>query len=167
MSGWDYTTGTLPWTRTCFVCGVDNPNGLHLRSRVEGDRIVLSHVARDTDLGYRHLVHGGISMTLLDEVMTWAAILTLRKACVAAELTVRLKHPVSVGQALRIEGWISGAKPRMTLAEGRVLDDRQRVVATATGKYVPMPASGLDLCVKDFVESPEALSLPFLKPAAC
>ena len=75
MSGWDYTTGTLPWTKTCFVCGEDNPNGLRLRSRVEGDRIVLSHVTRDSDLGYRHLVHGGISMTLLDEVMTSFAIL--------------------------------------------------------------------------------------------
>jgi len=166
MSGWDYTTGTLPWTKTCFVCGVENPNGLRLRSRVEGDRIVLSHTTREADLGYRHLVHGGISMTLLDEVMTWAAIMTLRKACVAAELTVRLKHPVMVGQSLRVEGWIAGAKSRITLTEGRVLDDRQGVLATATGKYVPMPADGLPLCVKDFVESSEAISLPFLKDMA-
>lgn len=163
MSGWDYTTGTLPWTKTCFVCGEDNPNGLRLRSRVEGDRIVLSHVTRASDLGYRHLVHGGISMTLLDEVMTWAAILSFRKACVAAELTVRLKQPVSVGQSLRVEGWIASAKSRVIVTEGRVLDDRQTVLATATGKYVPMPADGMHLCVKDFVESPEAIHLPFLQ----
>lgn len=162
MNGWDYTAGTLPWTRTCFVCGVDNPNGLKARSRVEGDRIVLEHVARMSDLGYRHLVHGGISMTLLDEVMTWAAILTFRQACVAAELTVRLKQPVTAGQVMRVEGWVTSGKPRITLTEGRVLDDQQTVLATATGKYVPMPGGGLHLCVKDFVESPEALRLPFL-----
>lgn len=163
MSAWDYTEGTLPWTRTCFVCGEANPHGLRVRSRVEGDRIVLSHVTRESDLGYRHLVHGGISMTLLDEVMTWAAILTLKRACVAAELTVRLKEPVTVGQSLRVEGWITQAKSRMTVAEGRVMDARQTVLATATGKYVPMPEGGLHLCVKDFVDSPEALHLPFLK----
>jgi len=163
MSGWDYSEGTLPWTKTCFVCGENNPNGLKLRSRVEGDRIVLTHVTRESDLGYRHLVHGGISMTLLDEVMTWAAILTFKQASVAAELTVRLKHPVTVGQSIRVEGWVSGGKSRITLTEGRVLDDRQRVLATATGKYIPMPSGGLHLCVKDFVKSPEALSLSFLQ----
>lgn len=163
MSGWDYTSGTLPWTRTCFVCGEDNPHGLRLRSRVEGDRVVLNHVTRASDLGYRHLVHGGISMTLLDEVMTWAGILTLRKACVAAELTVRLKHPIQVGQPLRVEGWITGAKSRITMAEGRVLDDRQMVLATATGKYIAMSEDGMHLCVQDFVESEEAIHLPFLQ----
>lgn len=163
MDGWSYTDGTLPWTKTCFVCGVDNPKGLHLRSRVEGDRVVLTHVTRESELGYRHLVHGGISMTLLDEVMTWAAILTLKGSCVAAELTVRLKQPVAVGQSLRVEGWITSAKKRLTLAEGRVLDDRGEVLATATGKYVPMPGDGHALCVKDFVESREAMDLPFLK----
>jgi uncharacterized protein (TIGR00369 family) len=163
MKAWDYSEGTLPWTKTCFVCGVDNPNGLKARSRVEGDRIVLTHVTRRSDLGYRHLVHGGISMTLLDEVMTWAAILTFRQACVAAELTVRLKQPVTVGQSIRVEGWVTSGKSRITLTEGRVLDDRQTVLATATGKYIPMPAGGVHLCVKDFVESPEALTLPFLK----
>lgn len=163
MIKWDYSEGTLPWTRSCFVCGQDNPHGLKLRSRVEGDRVVLTHVARESDLGYRHLVHGGISMTLLDEVMTWAAILTFRQACVAAELTVRLKQPVAVGQSLRVEGWIAGGKSRIVLSEGRLLDDRQTVLATATGKYVPMPGAGLNLCARDFVESPEALSLPFLQ----
>jgi len=130
---------------------------------VEGERIVLTHVTRDTDLGYRHLVHGGISMTLLDEVMTWAAILTLKKACVAAELTVRLKHPVTVGQSIRVEGWIMGGTARLSLTEGRVLDDRHTVLATATGKYVPMPEKGAHLCMKDFVDSPEAINLPFLR----
>ena len=163
MNGWDYPAGTLPWTRTCFVCGVDNPGGLHLRSRVEGDRVVIRHLTREEDLGYRHLVHGGITMTLLDEVMTWAAILTLRKAAVAAELTVRLKRPVAVRQELRVEGWIAGGASRRLLAEGRVLDAQGAVCAVAEGKYVPMPDEGAGLCLKDFVESREALDLPFLK----
>ena len=163
MGAWEHGDGILPWTRTCFVCGVENPAGLHLRSRVVGDRVVLTHVARDSDLGYRHLVHGGITMTLLDEVMTWAAILTRKESCVAAELTVRLRRPVSVGQELRVEGWVTSAKPRLILAEGQALDGAGEVLATATGKYVAMPGDGHSLCVKDFVESSEVLQLPFLK----
>jgi uncharacterized protein (TIGR00369 family) len=163
MSKWDYQSGTLPWTKSCFVCGENNPSGLHLRSRVEHDRIVIDYTTRETDLGYRHIVHGGISMTLLDEVMTWAAILTLRRASVAAELTVRLKQPVTAGQAIRVEGWILEAKSKLVMAEGWVLDTQGQVLATASGKYVGMPASGVPLCVKDFIQSPESLCLPFLE----
>ena len=163
MAPWKLTSGILPWTKSCFVCGELNPHGLRLRSRVEGDRVALSYTTREADLGYRHLVHGGISMTLLDEVMTWAAILTFERSCVAAELTVRLKQPVSVNQSLRVEGWITSAKSRLVLASGRILDEDGRELATADGKYVPMGSSEHALCVEDFVISPDAASLPFLK----
>lgn len=163
MAHWDYTSGTLPWTKSCFVCGEANPHGLRLRSRVEGDRIVLEHMTREADLGWRHIVHGGISMTLLDEVMTWAAILTLRRATVAAEITVRLKRPVLAGQAIRAEGWVGEARSKLVVAEGHLIDQAGLVLASATGKYTPMPASGSSLCEKDFVESPEALTLEFLR----
>jgi len=162
MGLWKFSAGTLPWTKSCFVCGETNPHGFRLRSRIEGDRIVLNYTTREADLGYRHLVHGGISMTLLDEAMTWAAILSLERACVAAELTVRLRQPVSVNQALRVEGWTKMAKSRLALSEGHVLDAEGRVLATAEGKYVPMPSSEHQLCLKDFVASPDAVALPFL-----
>ncbi|MEI7879795.1 MAG: PaaI family thioesterase [bacterium] len=163
MRTWEYTEGTLPWTKTCFVCGEDNPHGLRGRSCVEEDRIVLTHVPREADLGYRHLMHGGISMTLLDEVMTWAAILTFKRASVAAELTVRLQKPIVVGQKIRVEGWISRAKSRLVETEGRIVDARQTVLATAGGKYIPMPGEDMHLCLRDFVESPGVIQLPFLQ----
>ncbi|MEI6149877.1 MAG: PaaI family thioesterase [bacterium] len=163
MPHWEYTSGTLPWTKSCFVCGEINPHGLRLRSRVEQDRIVTDYTTREEDLGYRHIVHGGISMTLLDEVMTWAAILTLRRASVAAELTVRLKQPVMAGQSIRVEGWIREAKSKLVTVEGQVLDRQRQVLATASGKYVPMPAAGVPLCLKDFVDSPDSIRLPFLE----
>jgi len=162
MKPWDLTGGTLPWTRSCFVCGQDNPHGLRLRSRIEGDRVVLTHTPREADLGYRHLVHGGIAMTLLDEVMTWAAILAFKQAAVAAEVTVRLKHPIVAGRPIRVEGGITRATPRLVLSKGAILDGQNTVLVEATGKYVPMPAGGLHMCADDFVESCEAVVLPFL-----
>ena len=39
---------------------------------------------------------------------------------------------------------------RVTYADGTV-------VATATGKYLPMPSEHISLCEKDFVTSPDAL----------
>lgn len=163
MSGWGFTSGILPRTKSCFICGEQNVHGLRLRSRIENDRVVLEHVARDADLGWRHLVHGGILMTMLDEVMTWGAILTFQKPCVAAEVTVRFKAPVAVGQRLRAEGWIGTVKSRVVEAEGRILDADGRVVATGSGKYMPMPQEKVNFCAGDFVFEPDSLRLPFLE----
>jgi hypothetical protein len=35
--------GTLPWTKSCFVCGEANRRGLRLRSRVENGVVVLTY----------------------------------------------------------------------------------------------------------------------------
>ena len=157
-------SGTLPWTRSCFVCGQDNPHGLRLRSRVEGDRVALDYTTREADLGYRHLVHGGITMTLLDEVMTWAAIIASQRACVAAELTVRLRKPIVVGQRLRVEGWVTAAKGRLLTAEGVVCHETRQVLASASGKHMPMSPDQFRLCAKDFVISPDSIHPDRLMP---
>ena len=149
--------GVLPWTKSCFVCGEQNPRGLHLRSRVEGDLVIIDYTPQETDLGYRQIMHGGIAMTLLDEVMTWAAILRARRACVAAELNVRLRRPIRVGQPIRVEGRVTDAGGRLSTTAGQVLDRDGTVLVSGTGKYMPMPASDEFLSLKDFVVHPDAL----------
>ena len=107
-------SGTLPWTKSCFVCGEDNRHGLKLKSHVENGIVTINYTPRDCDRGWKHIVHGGITVTLMDEVMTWAAMLEVKSACVAAEINSRLKQPIEVGQPLRIEGSVSSAKSRMS-----------------------------------------------------
>ena len=149
--------GTLPWTKSCFVCGEDNPHGLHLRSRIEGDRVVLDYTTREADLGYNHIVHGGIAITLLDEVMTWAAIVAMKKVCVAAELSARLKEPLGVGESICVEGRVTRLSQRLCVTEGVIRRADGRILFNATGKYMPMPSEQVNLTEKDFVESPGAI----------
>ena len=151
-------TGKLPWTRSCFVCGESNPHGLHSRSRIEDGRVMLDYTTRESDRGYRHIMHGGIAVTLLDEVMTWAAIVAARRVCVAAELVTRLRKPVQVGQTLRVEGWVARETSRLILTEGRILNAEGQSLLTAEGKYMPMPKDQIELTQKDFVISPDAIS---------
>ena len=151
--------GVLPWTRGCFVCGQDNPRGLRLRSRLENGVVVLNYTTRESDLGYRNLVHGGIAATLLDEVMTWAAIVGVRRACVAAELTVRLKGPIAVARDLRVEGRVADLKARLLLTKGVILDDAGQTLMSATGKYVPMDNERAAHCSEDFVASPDSIDI--------
>ncbi len=153
----------LPWTRSCFVCGETNQHGLRLRSCVEADgRVTLEHQTRTEDLGYSNIVHGGIAATLLDEVMTWSAIIDMHQPCVAAEMSFRLKLPITVGARLRVSGWVVRNRRRILLTEGVIHDDDDRVMVSATGKYVPMAVNSAAMCEKDFVEAHDVISPAFL-----
>jgi len=153
----ELTKGILPWTRSCFVCGEDNPSGLHLRSEIVDDRIRITYTTRDRDVGYRHIVHGGIMATLMDEVMTWAAIMKIRTACVAAEINIRMKKPVEVGQEIIVEGWVEKERPRILYTQSLITDTSGKVLLKGAGKYMPMPSEGKALCEKDFVVHPDSI----------
>ena len=143
--------GTLPWTKSCFVCGEQNPHGLHLKSWVEGRVVRLRYTTRESDVGYRHLVHGGILVTLLDEVMTWAAIISQGRMCVAAEMTTRLKHPVEVDCDLSVAAWPEKVSKRLAVIQAEARDTQKNLLVSAQGKYMPVPPSQFSLAAKDFV----------------
>lgn len=148
----------LPWTRSCFVCGQDNPRGLGCRMRLEQDVVLLEYAVRPEDVGYRNVLHGGIASTLLDEVMTWAAFIALRGPAVAAEMTVRLKKPLRVGDRLEIRGWSEKAGRRLCRARGGIFLNGE-TAAEAWGTYVPMPKELLGDATKDFVTDESVVDL--------
>ncbi|MFO7870390.1 MAG: PaaI family thioesterase [Kiritimatiellia bacterium] len=157
--------GTLPWTHSCFVCGQDNPRGLRLKSRLEDGTVYMDYTPRREDLGYSNLIHGGITMALMDEVMTWAAIIRAQAPCVAAVFNCRLRRPVTVGMPITVEGRVQKSKARLVLTHGIVRKkDDSSVLATANGKYVPMKADDLRAVSKDFVEHPSAIALSRILP---
>ncbi len=151
--------GILPWTYSCFVCGEKNTRGLHLKSFLKDGKVSIRFTPDETLLGYRHIIHGGIAMTLLDEVMTWAAIAYTRKACVSAEITCRFKMPISQGTKLLIEGNVLGERRKILITEGRIVaeEDEKKCFLTASGKYMPMSDSDMILCEKDFVLAKESI----------
>jgi len=126
---------------------------------VEHGIVSLEYVTRDSDLGWRSAVHGGLTMMLLDEVMTWSAILEQRQACVSAEVTTRMIKPVTTGCRLRAEGWLESRKGKLLLTNGKITDPSGDILATASGKFLPMPAGQVPMCGEDFLADAETLPL--------
>jgi hypothetical protein len=57
-----------PNSRMCFVCGIDNPIGLHLSFYTDDEgRCVARFRPRPEHQGYPGHLHGGLISTLLDE----------------------------------------------------------------------------------------------------
>jgi len=119
---------------TCFVCGSDNPGGLQLRYECGVDGTVnATWTPTNMCEGFRGIVHGGIVSTVLDEAMSKAVFATKCQA-LTCELRVRFRHHVTVGEPVRIRGWVVARQKRKITAEASLctLDGKERAQAWAT-----------------------------------
>jgi acyl-coenzyme A thioesterase PaaI-like protein len=131
----------LPHTAGCLVCGRQNPKGLHLHLHVdESSGVVETHFTPGAEhIGFEGIIHGGILATVLDEAMVWAATWNGRRFCVCGEMTIRFRKAAEVDQPLVIRAVVESARPRLVQTSGEVLDQAGDLIATASGKYVPLP----------------------------
>jgi len=147
----------LPRTAGCVVCGNENPHGLRLTSRVsvESGDVTTEFTVLPQHIGFQGIIHGGITATVLDEAMVWAATWSGKRFCLAGEITVRFRKPIAVGTLLHIKARVVSARGRIILTEGTAIDG-DVVVAEATGKYMQVPIEQHHAMVATFVDEPAA-----------
>lgn len=126
---------TLSDNGLCFACGPNNPVGLHLTFRQEGEEYLCDFTPAAHHQGFYGVVHGGIIATLLDEAMArylWA----LGIPAVTAELKVSLHHPTRTGRPLTVVGRVVRDRGRLILCEAFVRSADGVVLASAEGKFI-------------------------------
>lgn len=91
--------------RGCFVCGPDNASGLQAVFSCDKERLqsFCRLTIPDRFQGWPAVVHGGVIASLLDEACIYAGR-SLAESLVTAELTIRYRKPVTVGQQVTIRG---------------------------------------------------------------
>ncbi len=119
----------------CFVCGDKNPVGLNVSFYLKDDKVVAEYTAGSNFQGYKDILHGGILSSLLDEVMI-RAVLAHGIVCLTSEIKVRFKKLVKVGDKLFLEGKLVEDKGRILLAEGKITNQDNEVVARGEGKFI-------------------------------
>jgi len=120
----------------CFACGTLNTSGMGLELHVEPGRSWVELTLESRFQGWDGIAHGGIVCTILDEVMAWALV-GEDNLGLTARLAVDFKRPVTVGQTLRAEGWITRARRRIVDTAALLTDATTgETLATATGVYV-------------------------------
>lgn len=142
----------LPHTRSCFVCGESNPLGLHLRFRSDGRVVETRFTPKSEHAGFKGVVHGGIIATVLDEIMVWAGAVQTRRFGFCAEMNVRFLHPLSPGEEILVRAeLVLNRRDRIYETKAAMTAPSGRLVAEATGKYVPVKTAELTAMVADFV----------------
>jgi acyl-coenzyme A thioesterase PaaI-like protein len=127
----------------CFGCGPSNPNGLHIKSRPDGEFVVADWVPEPHHTGYAGFTNGGIISVLLDchGNMTAAYALMKQKGLesppgtVTAELTVRFLKPTPIDRTLHLRAHATKIEGNKVSVEGSIEVDGVQTV-TMKGLYV-------------------------------
>jgi uncharacterized protein (TIGR00369 family) len=102
---------------------------------LEHGRVVMSVQTRPDFANPLGVVHGGIAATLLDSVVGCAVHTTLPAGVSYTTLELKVNYVRAVqtsGVTLTATGTVIHAGRRVATAEGRVVDDRDRLIAHAT-----------------------------------
>ncbi len=104
----------------CYVCGAENPQGLHVEFFADGpERCRAVYAARREHEGWPGIVHGGVLFTLMDEALAWAlAYAGLRG--VTAKGDVRFAAPARVGTELTITAEVGERRGKLVRARAEV-----------------------------------------------
>lgn len=120
--------GTLPLNTIAQTLGYDV-------TEAESGRVVVTLVPNDSHLNPSGTVHGGVAATLLDSAMGLAICTTLEKGLgqTTLEFKISLIRPITPGMGtIRAEGVVLNRGRRVGTAEGRITDERGRLLAHGT-----------------------------------
>jgi acyl-coenzyme A thioesterase PaaI-like protein len=127
----------------CFGCGPANPQGLHLRSFVQGPEIVASWQPQEKYQAFPGILNGGIIGTLLDCHSNWTAAWHLMQMAglsqphctVTANYAVKLHRPTPLDAPVELVARIAeSASDRATIEA--VLTSGGRTCASCRGTFV-------------------------------
>lgn len=121
----------------CFGCSPTNPVGLQMKFVSDGESVVSSLKVPEHLCGWDNLVHGGVIATILDEIMSWAAIHLLKKIILTKSVAINFIKPVYIGKLLTAKGRVVEVKSkREVLMEGLITNDSDEICARSQGTFV-------------------------------
>lgn len=137
-----------PGSAMCFVCGTENPHGLGVRFRDDGERVFCELTPADHHQGWPGVLHGGIISAVLDETIGRVAFLHDRWVQ-TGRLTLKFVRPAPLGVRLRATGHLVRNHRRLMEMRGDlVLADTGEVLAEAEGTFVPLSDAARDEVVR-------------------
>jgi uncharacterized protein (TIGR00369 family) len=121
----------------CFVCGMNNPDGMRLKFTLDEERNAFVCRFR---LGKRYTgppghTHGGIIASILDDAM--GKVNKLQNViALTKEMTVEYLKPVPLHQPLRVEGRGVSIEGRRHTNQAEILNDKNEVLARSRGLFI-------------------------------
>ncbi len=126
-------------SKNCLVCGTENKLGLKTKFYETTEKEVIAlFTAHEHHQSYPGVAHGGISATILDEVIGRAIMAHYGQNTfgVTVDLQVKFKKPVPLNVELKVIGRLTEDRGRIFAGTGELYLPDGTIAATATGKYM-------------------------------
>ncbi|MGA0351744.1 MAG: PaaI family thioesterase [Acholeplasmataceae bacterium] len=133
----DYITKKQLNAHHCYVCGTKDEEGLHASFyELKSDRLLAVYHPKPAHGGYPEVLHGGVTSSLLDEVMARSYQINHDDPWgMTADLKVRYLKKVPMIDTLYAVGWVIEDKSRMFYAQGYITDGKT-IFATSEASYM-------------------------------
>ena len=124
----------------CYVCEPKNSRGLQIPffHDDETNEVVAAVTLSNDYSGAPTVVHGGVTLAVLDEAQAWACIALAKRFAVTAETTTRFHGAVYVDKPHEVRARIVESNEYTIRTAGQVLDMKGRVRAESTATFTPI-----------------------------
>jgi acyl-coenzyme A thioesterase PaaI-like protein len=138
-----------PNSQYCFICGMENPVGLHLHIyETAPGEVESTYIAPDHFQGYPGVLHGGIVAALIDEISGRAQMGSDPmdpRFMFTAKLEVKYRRNVPIGKPLKITSKAGKSKARSAEAWAGIYDaEPDELLAEGTTLLMDLPADQFD-----------------------
>jgi acyl-coenzyme A thioesterase PaaI-like protein len=138
-----------PNSTMCFICGLENPVGLHLHIyEVEPGVVETTYIAPEHFQGYPGVLHGGIVAAMIDEVGGRSHMGSDPhdpRFMFTAKLEVKYRRNVPIGTRLRIVGKAGRSKSRSAEAWAGIYDaETDEILAEGNVLLLNVPEEQFD-----------------------
>ncbi len=142
-----------PNSRMCFICGLQNPVGLHMKlyNDLDQKHVVSTVTIPDQYQSYPGVVHGGIVATMLDEVSGRALLIdgSDDDLMVTVKLEIKYRAPTPTNTPLKVIGRLVSVAGNRAKVEGEIVLPDGTVSATAEALLARPPQTMRDQWVAE------------------
>ena len=128
-------------SKMCFICGMDNPEGLKAQFyNMEDNSVMTKFMFRDVHQSFPQRVHGGLISTMLDE-LGCRAYWVKDESVLAATMSMEIKYrkPVPYNVYVLGKGIVVNDMSKFFTSEIKLMDLENNVYANAIVKYIKLP----------------------------
>ncbi len=133
-------------SKLCYVCGVNNNEGLHAPFyNMEDGSVATILTFKPHHQSYPGRVHGGILSTLLDELMGRVIWVTRpNDFAVTMTMSVKFRKPVTYNTEIKAIAFFDKESSRIYNAIGKIYDKNNTLLCEATGTYFKMTTKQIE-----------------------
>ncbi|SMO39454.1 Thioesterase superfamily protein [Balnearium lithotrophicum] len=121
--------GKLKRDNFCFVCGKENPRGMHLSFEKKEDCVTARFSLPNYYQGYENVIHGGIISLILDEAMAY--LQSLEERFLTGKITVKFHSPLYADEEVEVKAWIESDRRKYKITKAVMKKLNGKTVAEA------------------------------------